>query len=87
MTTDRPQTDARDRPSERTSVAADADDPANRRRAALASLPFLALGLGVVAFGVVASPRPLFGFLIFPPVVFLSVLTYLAFRHRLGDHD
>lgn len=70
-----------------------AESPANRprretsrhrRRAALATLPFLLLGVGVVVFGVVASPRPLFGFLIFPPVVFVSVLTYVAFRGRFA---
>lgn len=66
-------------------VAADRDDPPqNRRRAALATLPFVCLGLAIVGFGVVASPRPLFGFLVFPPVAALSVLTYLAFRERLG---
>lgn len=71
----------------------EAESPANRprreasphrRRAALATLPFLLLGVGVVVFGVVASPRPLFGFLIFPPVVFVSVLTYVAFRGRFA---
>lgn len=81
MTADRPRPEIRDGPSERTSGDADLAPP---RRAALAALPFLALGLATVAFGIVASPRPLFGFLIFPPVVFLSVLTYFAVRHRIG---
>lgn len=58
------------------------ETPPHRRRAVLATIPFLILGLAVVAFGVVASPRPLFGFLIFPPVVFVSALTYIAFRSR-----
>jgi hypothetical protein len=56
--------------------------PPHRRRAVFATFPFLLLGLAIVAFGVVASPRPLFGFLIFPPVVFVSILTYVAFRSR-----
>lgn len=61
------------------------DAPApNRKRAILLTLPFLLLGLGIVAFGVVASPRPLFGFLVFPPVAAVCVLTYLAFRERFG---
>lgn len=58
---------------------AESDAP-NRRRAALATLPFLALGLGVVVLSVTSGPRPLFGFLVLPPVVFVSVLTYLTFR-------
>lgn len=82
MTTDRPTTDPRESPLDEQGATSVGDDSRNRRRAALATLPFLLLGLGIVAFGVVASPRPLFGFLIFPPVVFISVLTYLAFRSR-----
>lgn len=84
MTPDRPRPEARGGPSDRPASGTDGADLASRRRAALAALPLLALGLAIVAFGVVASPRPLFGFLIFPPVVFLSVLTYLAVRHRMG---
>lgn len=52
----------------------------NRRRAALATLPFLAIGLGVVALAIAFAPQPLWGFLFLPPVVFMSVLTYLTFR-------
>lgn len=57
----------------------------HRRRAALATLPFLLLGVAIVGFGVVASPRPLFGFLILPPVAFVCVLTYVTFRGRFAD--
>lgn len=55
-------------------------DAPNRRRAALATLPFLALGLAVAALAVVFAPQPLWAFLLLPPVLFMSVLTYLTFR-------
>ena len=57
----------------------DADVP-NRRRAALSTLPFLALGLGVIVLAVLVAPQPLWAFLLLPPVLFMSVLTYLTFR-------
>jgi len=61
------------------SAQRDADVP-NRRRAALATLPFLALGLGVIVLAVLVAPQPLWAFLLLPPVLFMSVLTYLTFR-------
>lgn len=80
--------DAEARPGAAGPATARPERPPHRRRAALATLPFLLLGLALVAFGVVASPRPLFGFLILPPVVFVSALTYLAFRSRFeADAD
>lgn len=57
----------------------DADAP-NRRRAALATLPFLLLGLAVAVLAVAFAPQPLWGFLLLPPVAFMAVLTYLTFR-------
>ncbi|GAB7095765.1 hypothetical protein JCM30237_29190 [Halolamina litorea] len=55
-------------------------DAANRRRAVLATLPFLALGLAVAALAVVVAPQPLWAFLLLPPILFMCVLTYLTFR-------
>lgn len=73
--------DREDAEADRTARSAQPDDDApNRRRAALATLPFLALGLGVAALAVVVAPQPLWAFLLLPPVLFMSVLTYLTFR-------
>lgn len=55
-------------------------DTSNRRRAALATLPFLGLGLAVTALAVVLAPQPLWAFLLLPPIAFMSILTYLTFR-------
>lgn len=52
----------------------------DRRRAALATLPFLGLGLAVVLLSLEFAPQPLWAFLLVPPVLFMSVLTYLTFR-------
>lgn len=55
-------------------------DSGNRRRAALATLPFLGLGLAVAALAVVLAPQPLWAFLLVPPIAFMSILAYLTFR-------
>lgn len=61
------------------------DDPTeeasgrNRRRAALAVLPFLAIGVGNVVLILLQGLEPLWGFLLLPPVLFCSVLAYLVF--------
>lgn len=57
----------------------------NRRRAALATLPFLALGLAVVLLSLEFVPQPLWAFLLVPPVVFMSILTYMTFRSDFLD--
>lgn len=65
-----------------------ADDGArrpNRRRAALAVLPFLALGLADVALLLRWGLDPLWGLFVLPPIAFISVLGWLAFRS--GFHD
>jgi hypothetical protein len=59
-------------------------DP-NRRRAVLATLPFLLLGTAVVLLSLEFAPQPLWVFLLVPPVAFMSVLTYLAFRSDFLD--
>lgn len=51
----------------------------DRRRAALAVLPFLALGLADVVLLLVWGIDPLWGFAILPPILFVSVLAWIAF--------
>ncbi|HKL28713.1 MAG TPA: hypothetical protein VJ898_05530 [Natrialbaceae archaeon] len=67
-------------------------DGKNRRRAALATLPFLSLGLIDVVLLLEFGLDPLWGFAILPPILFVSVLTWLAFstgflddREELGE--
>lgn len=75
----RPASDGTDR-----SPRPESDAP-NRRRAALATLPFLALGVAVVLLSLEFAPQPLWAFLLVPPVAFISVLTYLTFRSDFLD--
>jgi hypothetical protein len=51
----------------------------NRRRAALSVTPFLALGIADVVLLLWWGIDPLWGFMILPPILFCSVLAYLAF--------
>ncbi|KAB1196206.1 MULTISPECIES: hypothetical protein [Haloferax] len=51
----------------------------NRRRAALATAPFLALGLADVVLILMQGLEPLWGFAILPPILFCSVLTWIVF--------
>lgn len=60
-------------------------DASKRRRAALATLPFLLLGVAVVFLGLEFAPRPLWVFLLVPPVAFMAALTYLTFRTDFLD--
>lgn len=62
----------------------------DRRRAALAILPFLLLGLGNVALILGWGINPLWGFMLLPPILFVCVLGWIAFRtgftgDRTGD--
>lgn len=52
----------------------------NRRRAALAILPFLLLGLADVVLLLGWGLDPLWGFMILPPIIFISVIGWIAFR-------
>jgi hypothetical protein len=51
----------------------------NRRRAALAVAPFLALGLADVVLLLGWGIEPLWAFAILPPILFVSVLAWIAF--------
>lgn len=55
-------------------------DASNRRRAALATLPFVGLALAVATLAVVLALQPLWAFLLVPPIAFVSILTHLTFR-------
>ncbi|MFC7045416.1 hypothetical protein ACFQH6_08365 [Halobacteriaceae archaeon GCM10025711] len=52
----------------------------NRRRAALAILPFLLLGLADVVLLLEWGLDPLWGFVILPPILFISVIGWIAFK-------
>ena len=52
----------------------------NRKRAALYVLPFLLLGLADVVLLLGWGLKPLWAFLILPPILFVSVLGWIAFR-------
>lgn len=56
-----------------------------RKRAALAVLPFLLLGLGDIALLLLWGLDPLWGFLILPPILFISVIGWIAFRTGLAE--
>lgn len=60
-------------------------DRSNRRRAALYVAPFLALGLADVLLLLWWGINPLWGFMILPPILFCSVLAYLAFSTDFLD--
>jgi hypothetical protein len=69
-------------------TATDEDDgyPLTRKRAALWVLPFLALGIIDLVLLLGWGLKPLWGFLIFPPIAFVSVLCYLALRTGLASN-
>ena len=51
----------------------------NRKRAALAVAPFLALGLGNVVLILRWGIEPLWAFALLPPILFCSALAYIVF--------
>ena len=57
----------------------------NRKRAALAVLPFLAIGVADVVLILRMGVRPLWGFAILPPILFICVLAWVAFRSGFTD--
>lgn len=58
----------------------DGDEGLSRRWAVLAVLPFLGLGLADVILLLLWGLEPLWGFMILPPILFISVLAWVAFR-------
>ncbi|ADQ67211.1 hypothetical protein GL213_08185 [Halogeometricum borinquense] len=51
----------------------------NRKRAVLAVLPFLSIGLLTVVFLLQWGLEPLWAFAILPPILFCSLLAYMVF--------
>lgn len=58
---------------------------ASRWRATLAVVPFLALGLFDVALILGWGLDPLWGFVVLPPILFVTAIGWIAFRS--GFHD
>jgi hypothetical protein len=52
----------------------------SRKQAGLAILPFLLLGLADVVLLLQWGLNPLWGFVILPPILFISVLGWIAFK-------
>ncbi|MFB6126332.1 MAG: hypothetical protein ABEJ79_03405 [Halolamina sp.] len=50
-----------------------------RAKGVLATLPFLAIGIGDVVLLLIWGIDPLWGFMILPPILFCSVLAYIVF--------
>ncbi|AHG03558.1 hypothetical protein HALDL1_08085 [Halobacterium sp. DL1] len=65
------------------------EDPTNgnRKQAALAILPFLLLGLADVVLLLYWGLNPLWGFVILPPILFISVLGWIAFKSGFVRHE
>lgn len=59
----------------------------DRRRAALAVAPFLLVGLADLVLLLGWGLDPLWGFMILPPILFMSVLAWLAFRTGFATRD
>ncbi len=61
----------------------------NRKRAVLYMAPFIALGVGNLLLLLGWGLRPLWAFLILPPILFISIIGYIAFRTGLvgPKHD
>lgn len=58
----------------------DARPEIDRRTAAIATVPFLALGVANVALVLRWGATPLWGFVVLLPIVFIATLTWFAFR-------
>ncbi|WP_458185046.1 hypothetical protein [Haladaptatus sp. NG-WS-4] len=60
----------------------------DRKRAALAVIPFLALGLFDLLLILGWGMDPLWGFAILPPILFISVLAWIGFKSGfITDHS
>jgi hypothetical protein len=57
----------------------------SRLRATLAILPFLVLGLTTVVLVLQWGLKPLWVFVMLPPVLFISVIGWIAFKYGIGE--
>ncbi|NHN47714.1 hypothetical protein G9464_08900 [Halostella sp. JP-L12] len=62
------------------------DEDVDRRRAALYIAPFLVLGVGNLLLILMWGVNPLWGFAILPPILFISVIGWIAFKGGFA-HD
>lgn len=66
----------------------DEEGSMSRKRAALYVLPFFSLGVANLILLLFWGLHPLWAFMIFPPILFTCVLTWIAFRTGfVGDRD
>jgi hypothetical protein len=66
----------------------DDDEAVSRKQAALYILPFLLLGLADVVLLLGWGLDPLWGFMILPPILFLSFIGWIAFKYGfVTDHE
>ncbi|MFC7114837.1 hypothetical protein ACFQH2_07460 [Natronoarchaeum sp. GCM10025703] len=66
----------------------DDDSPGTSRiRAALYILPFLLLGLANVALVMVWGAEPLWVFVMLPPIIFITVIGWVAFKYGIGEEQ
>jgi hypothetical protein len=72
-------------PTEEFDAADEESEGPNRRRATLAILPFLGLGLFSVVVLLGWGIDPLWAFAILPPILFISVLGWIAFKTGFVD--
>jgi hypothetical protein len=63
------------------------NDAADRRRAARYVAPFLALGLVNLGLLLRWGLDPLWAFAVLPPMVFLSGIGWIAFRHGFPERS
>lgn len=66
-------------PPEAMSPPEETESGRKRKRGFLATLPFLALGVGNVALILGWGLEPLWAFVLLPPILFICVLTYIVF--------
>jgi hypothetical protein len=60
-------------------------DRSRRRKAAVVVVPFFLLGVGNVILILQRGMDPIWGLLLFPPVLFISVLGWIAIDGGLVD--
>ncbi|WP_224269062.1 hypothetical protein [Haloprofundus salinisoli] len=82
-TSDSDSPDSTPTPEENTPLAEESGR--NRKRAALAVTPFLALGLFDVVLLLFWGIEPLWAFAILPPILFCSVLAWIVFSTDFLD--
>ena len=63
----------------------ESEEGLNRKRVALVVVPLLALGLADVALIILWGVNPLLGLAVLPPILFVTVLAWVALSGGLVD--